>query len=245
MTIVQLPEIEAAAEAITVGRRVRFHGGLFGEDCDGLIVAVHGTPNPEPAQTTLGGARRVIRSNDCHVEVILFDGRRATVQQSSFGGIGIGYRLVDRVHCNALIQVARKTAAKREADELLAREKAKHDLADAQRSVVIKTAPVFFWNGIKDAKGEKLQKAHYSMGGYTNVPAEMAADTITIYSHEYTGFSALVRTCFEVKNESDSMTDYFEKDRIQVLPVHPLYPQVRAAFDAQQARRERRIASRD
>lgn len=240
-----LPEIPVTADAIIVGRRVRFFAGYGGRDGDGLIVAVHGTPNPEPAQTILGGVGRIIRSNDCRVDVILFDGRRATVQQSSLGCIGIGYRLVDRVHGPALIEVARKAAAQREADELLAREKAKRDLVDAQRSIVIETAPVFFWNGIKDAKGEKLQKAHYSMGGYTNVPDEMAAETITIYCREYTGFSALVGSCFDVKNDSDSMTDYFEKDRIQVLPVHPLYPQVRAAFEAQQARRDRRIAARD
>lgn len=239
-----LAEIPVTASAIIVGRRVRFYGGYCGSDCDGLIVAVHGTPNPEPAQTILGGIGRVIRSNDCSVDVILFDGRRSRVQQSSFGGIGIGYRLVDRVHGPALIAKAREIAAKREADEILAREKAKRDLADRQRAMKIETAPVFFWNGIKDAKGEKLQKAHYSMGGYTNVPAEMADETITIYARDYASFSALVGACFDVRNDSDSMTDYFEKDRIQVLPVHPLYPQVRAAFDAQQAHRERRIAKR-
>lgn len=237
----QLPEIPITADAITVGRRVRFHAGYCGRNGDGVIVAVHGTPNPEPVQTICGGIGRVVRRNDCRVDVILFDGRRATVQQSSFGGIGIGYCLVDRVHGLALIEVARKAAAQREADELLAREKAKRDLAEAQRATVIETAPVFFWNGIKDAKGHSLQKAHYSMGGYTNVPDEMSAETISIYCRDYTGFSALVRNCFDVKNDSDAMTDYFDKDRIQVLPVHPLYPQVLAAFEAQQARRDRRL----
>jgi len=239
-----LPEIEVTAEAITVGRRVRFHAGYGGTDGEGLIVEIHGTPNPAPAQTILGGIGRLIRQNDCSVDVILFDGRRSRVNQSSLGCMGIGYRLIDRVHGPALIQKARELAAQREADELLAREKAKLDLADSQRNMKIETAPVFFWNGIKDAKGEKLQKAHYSMGGYTNVPAEMSADTITIYARDYSGFSSLVRDCFEVKNDSDLMSDYFDNDRIQVLPVHPLYPQVRAAFDAQQAHRDRRVAKR-
>lgn len=215
-------EIPVTAEAIQVGRRVRYHASYCGKDSDGLIVDVKGDI----------------------AEVILFDGRRFTMSRSHFGGIGIGHRLLDRVHGPALVQKARELAAKREADELLAREKAKRDLADRQRSMKIETAPIFFWNGIKDAKGEKLQKAHYSMGGYTNVPAEMAAETISIYARDYTGFSALVRSCFDVKNDSDGMTDYFETDRIQVLPGHPLYPEVRAAFEAQQAHRERRVAKR-
>lgn len=236
--------IPVTADEIIVGRRVRFHAGYCGTDGEGLIVAVHGTPNPAQAQTILGGIGRVIRANDCSVDVILFDGRRDRVHQCNLNGIGIGYRLLDRVHGPELIQKARELAAKRKADELLAREKAKLDLVDSQRSMKIEIAPVFYFNGIKDAKGEKLQKAHYSMGGYTNVPADMAAETISIYARDYTGFSALVRSCFEVKNDSDSMTDYFDKDSIQVLPVHPLYPMVRAAFEAQQAHRERRIAKR-
>ena len=87
----------------------------------------------------------------------------------------------------------------------------------------------FYYNGIKE-NGEKLQKAHYSMGGYTNLPN----DTITIYNREYIRFSAEIRESFKVENDSDSMTDYFCKDRIRVLPDHALYAEVLAAYVKQQ-----------
>lgn len=99
----------------------------------------------------------------------------------------------------------------------------------------------FFYNGIK-ANGGKLQKAHYSKGSFT--PEAMAKygydrETITIYAREYTGFSADVRALLTVENNSDLMTDYFEKDRIRVKKDHPLYAQVLKGFEASEARRQR------
>ncbi len=78
----------------------------------------------------------------------------------------------------------------------------------------------FFWNGIKGADG-KLQRAFYSVGQLVNAPE----GTITIYAKDGR-FNAEVRQHFEVLNDSDSMTDYFEDDRIRVSPDHPLYAQV-------------------
>lgn len=43
--------------------------------------------------------------------------------------------------------------------------------------------------------------------------------------------------CFNIKNDSDTQTDYFEKDTIRVIPSHPLYDDVKAAMIASQAKR--------
>jgi hypothetical protein len=83
----------------------------------------------------------------------------------------------------------------------------------------------FFWNGIKGTDG-KLQSCFYSDGALLNSPA----GTITIYARNYRSFSAEIRESFDVQNDSDMMTDYFEQDRIRVTPEHPLYLQVKIAL---------------
>lgn len=54
--------------------------------------------------------------------------------------------------------------------------------------------------------------------------------TIKIRPKQYS-FPAEVRAVFEVENNSDAMTDYFERDCIRVLPGHPLYAAVKAAAE--------------
>ena len=88
----------------------------------------------------------------------------------------------------------------------------------------------FFWNGIKEGKG-RLVRCTYSDGQLLDHPA----GTITIYARDYGSaghFGPAVRAAFDVKNDSDSMTDYFETDRIRVVPTHPLYGKVVAAMAA-------------
>lgn len=71
-------------------------------------------------------------------------------------------------------------------------------------------APIrFYWNGLK-VNGEFL-KCSYS--------AERSGPGVTIYGH----YTNLPREFFEVVNESDSMTDYFEDDRTTLSEDHPLY----------------------
>ena len=94
-------------------------------------------------------------------------------------------------------------------------------------------APLFYWNGIKDAKGEKLQKCWYSP--HKSVTGKYPAGTISITARNYARFSKLVAECFQVENDSDVMTDYFDYDRIYVIPTHPLYPAAKAALDANTA----------
>lgn len=83
----------------------------------------------------------------------------------------------------------------------------------------------FFWNGIKGSDG-KLQKCSYDGGDLMSYPA----GTITIYSKETMGFSPEIGSYFKVHNDSDGMTDYFECDRIRVVPSHPLYRLVALAL---------------
>jgi hypothetical protein len=44
-------------------------------------------------------------------------------------------------------------------------------------------------------------------------------------------FPAEFRSVFAIENNSDSQTDYFEKDCIRILPGHPLYEQVKRAAE--------------
>lgn len=99
----------------------------------------------------------------------------------------------------------------------------------------------FYWNGIKDAKGAKLQPASYSRGAVRGCDE----DTISIYGKHYRSFSAAINAQFVVCNNSDTMTDYFCDDTIRVTPAHPLYRQVLAAFEAQEAHRNKRYAKNE
>jgi hypothetical protein len=51
--------------------------------------------------------------------------------------------------------------------------------------------------------------------------------TIKIRPKQYS-FPAEFRAAFAVENNSDGMTDYFEKDCIRVTYGHPLYDQIKA-----------------
>ena len=227
------------ASLIQVGRRVKFNAGYGGIDGEGVIVAVHGEPNPEPSRSIFRGVGRVIRQNDCTVDVILFDGRsKFSVHQCGIDAPGIGIKLLDRVHRSEVIEVAKRNAAKYEADRVLAEAKAKSDFEAAEAARVIAKAPLFYWNGIKDAKGEKLQPCFYSNS------SDEPAGSITIYARNYARFSELVRDCFAVKNDTDLMTDYFDNDRIRVIPSHPLYAAVKAAAEAAKAHADRRAEKR-
>lgn len=93
----------------------------------------------------------------------------------------------------------------------------------------------FYWNGIKATDG-KLNRCFFSNGALLHHPA----GTITIYSKEYSHFHKEIYEAFEVENDSDMMTDYFEKDRIRVLPTHPLYQSVLCAMHLQEKHNEKR-----
>ena len=93
----------------------------------------------------------------------------------------------------------------------------------------------FFYNGIKSSSG-KLEKASYSIGPYTP-ESGLSDESITITAREYMRFSPEIQAAFVVANHTDTMSDFFDKDRIRVTSSHALYPQVKAAYLAQQAKR--------
>ncbi len=235
--------MNAIASKIEVGRRVRYFAGYGNIDGTGRIVAVHGTPNPAERQTYLRGLVQVIQGADCTVDVVLDDGRKLTgIRQCGIDSIGIGIKLAEGVEGRASIEAAEQAAAKFSADAQLAKLKARHDFeqAEAGRDIPAADRPIFYWNGIKDAKGEKLQTCHYSDGELLSYPP----GTLTIYARNYQRFSAKVRACFAVQNDTDSQVDYFDNDRIRVIPAHPLYALVKAALDASNAHNAKRAAKR-
>lgn len=234
------------AQMIHVGRRVHYKAGYGNISGDGVIYAVHGEPNLEPRRTILGGIGQVIRPGDCNADIVLFDGRVIRgVRQCSFNGVGIGFELLDRIHGQGMIDAALRNAAKVEAEKVLAAAKEAEDFkrAEAARVIDPADAPLFYWNGIKDAKGAKLQKAWYSdIGPSGSVTGKYPPNTISITARDYARFSDKVGACFAIKNDSDMMVDYFDYDRIYVIPSHPLYPKVKAAMEAREAHYAKRRA---
>ena len=97
----------------------------------------------------------------------------------------------------------------------------------------------FLWNGIK-SEG-KLNRAYYSIG---NLVEPWPAETITVWARDYNRFPGAVTRYFDVENNTDSQSDYFEEDRLRVCPNHPLYAVVKAALDAQKIHEDKRAAKR-
>lgn len=213
------------ANGLTVGRRVRYFAGYGSIDGIGAIVAI----------------------SDKHVDAILEDGRHIRgFSKTSLDRPGIGIKLTDGVMSAEQVEALRANSAKVQSDNAIAKAKADDNFRRSEAARVIKDAPHFYWNGIKDTKGGRLQPAFYSdMGPTGGVSGRYPAHTITIHAKRYNHFSDLVASCFTVQNDSDTQTDYFEQDRIRVIPEHPLYPKVKAALDAQDAHNAKRFAKRN
>lgn len=91
----------------------------------------------------------------------------------------------------------------------------------------------FFYNGFK-VNGGALYKVYYNDGPLMHYPQ----GTITIYARDdnRTYMPKEMRQLFEVENNTDSQSDYFENDRIRVLPTHKLYAEIKAACEAAKAK---------
>lgn len=90
----------------------------------------------------------------------------------------------------------------------------------------------FYYNGIKVNDG-KLIRCFFS---------RLNEDCITIYNkHYFPRFPQEIHEVFDVKNESDSRTDYFETDYIRVYTDNPYYPAVQKALAALDAHNQRQI----
>ncbi len=223
---------------IHVGRQVRYFAGYGCIDGTGCIVRVHGTPSTstEPAAH---GLIRMIRPDHCTVDVILDDGRELLgLHECSIDRPGIGIKLLDGVTGPAGLAALALGAVEYQARQAIEKAKARADFEAREAARVITDPPVFFWNGIKDAKGAKLQRCGYSDGKLIGYPE----GTISIYARDYQGFSEKVCACFDVQNDTDTQTDYFDDARIRVIPAHPLYPAVKAAMEARNTRAAARSA---
>lgn len=89
----------------------------------------------------------------------------------------------------------------------------------------------FFYNGIK-VEGHndgKLQKGHWSfIEEWTMGNGRVVPNQLTLYARNYRRFQG-IHDVFTVENDSDSMTDYFEEDRVRIYPDHELFqPAVKA-----------------
>lgn len=87
----------------------------------------------------------------------------------------------------------------------------------------------YMYNGIK-IDGE-LYKGWWSKGPWTK-ESKLPDGTITFYADGYKSIPLP-----GVVNESDMMTDYFEKDRIRFTPGHPNYAAALEAHGKQEMHR--------
>ena len=93
----------------------------------------------------------------------------------------------------------------------------------------------FFWNGLK-VNGE-FHKCYYSSGPYT-AASGLPEGTITMYAANYKRIPRIPE--LNIENETDIMIDYFESDRIRILPSSPLYNEAKKALRAHEIHSEKR-----
>lgn len=85
----------------------------------------------------------------------------------------------------------------------------------------------FCYNGLK--VDGALYRCRYYDGQYTDASG-IPAGTITIYRRDYGRTPDI--DGLTIHNETDTMTDYFETDRIMVFPDSPFYDEVKEACRA-------------
>lgn len=86
----------------------------------------------------------------------------------------------------------------------------------------------FYWNGIRINGEKSLIKCSYSLDNSRD-----HKECVTIYAD---GCSSLPSDLFEVHNETDLYTDYFDNDHAVLTPEHPLYKYARYAAAKAQLR---------
>ena len=95
----------------------------------------------------------------------------------------------------------------------------------------------FMHNGIKI--NGKLYCCFYQKGGYTE-QSKLPREAITIYSKSYERIPKNMG--LNVINETDLQTDYFEKDRILILPDCEHYNAALQAYNKYNQRKEKKQA---
>lgn len=79
----------------------------------------------------------------------------------------------------------------------------------------------FYWNGLRLNGEKRLVKCSYSLDNHRD-----HKECVSIYA---SGGGRLPRDLFEVHNETDIYTDYFDDDHAVLTPDHPLYKYARYA----------------
>jgi hypothetical protein len=87
------------------------------------------------------------------------------------------------------------------------------------------------YNGIK--VNGVLYKGHYSKGLISN------SETITIYAKDYSVDFPKIEG-LNIENNTDTMTDYFDKDKVRVDPINKFYKEVNEAYEKQQEKRQQK-----
>lgn len=82
-------------------------------------------------------------------------------------------------------------------------------------------------NGIKE--NGKYHACYYSDGELINYPK----GTITVYARTYDDLPKELNP----ENNSDMRTDYFEKDRVRIVPDHPLYNEFKKQIEYKKQRK--------
>jgi len=86
----------------------------------------------------------------------------------------------------------------------------------------------FFYNGLKVVGSKDLYRAHYSFSKSSYGHNDDLH--ITIYARDLLkGLPVEINEYVEIKNDTDSMTDYFDKDRVVVRPGNTLWNDALAA----------------
>jgi len=73
-------------------------------------------------------------------------------------------------------------------------------------------------------KGIKIDGKYFPCG-YSSSDNNIKGNA-TIYIRSYESLPKEAYSAMSVQNESDSMTDYYERDRIRIAPGNPLFNQV-------------------
>jgi hypothetical protein len=103
-------------------------------------------------------------------------------------------------------------------------------------AVPAKPGVKFLWNGIK--VDGVLHTCRYSAGPY-NERSKLPEGTITIWAKTYSDLPRLDGATIE--NNTDSVSDYCEKDRMRILPDSKYYADVKVACEKAEARRKASI----
>ena len=127
------------------------------------------------------------------------------------------------------IWYARNTAARLALAQALTGETTPAETPTADRPAPQNRIKIYY-NGFRLDGSKELVKVRYH---YDN-----DSGAVTMYADGYG--ADLPRDLFDVKNDTDIMTDYFDKDRATVDPSHPLYKYIRYAALKARARQNKR-----